>query len=77
VSAVAERFDAEAFWIKLNTRLDHHIAKGAAHEAAIDATLGEIRAGWDEQARFLETWNAMTYREAVAFQRENSSGDLL
>lgn len=53
----------------INARIDHHIAKGAEHEAAIDAALADMEAQWAEDREFVPRWNAMSYQEALAFQR--------
>lgn len=64
---------ASAWWSALNASIDGHVAKLAEHEANIDRVLADMAARHVEEAAFLERWNAMTYREALAFQREREA----
>lgn len=72
-SPIAAAAPASAWWTALNASIDGHIAKLAAHEANIDLTLADMAERHVEEAVFLERWSAMTYCEALAFQRERGA----
>ena len=63
------------FWSRLNSRIDGHIARGEAHEAAIDETLAKMAADQEAERAFIERWNAMSYDEAVAFMARRDAAE--
>lgn len=63
------------WWITLNAKIAGHAAQQAKHEAAIVATLADMAERHVEEAEFNARWNAMSYREAVAFMRERETAN--
>lgn len=57
------------WWAAHNAKIAQHAAQLAVHEAAIQATLAEMAEQHIADAAFNARWNAMSYREAVAFQQ--------
>lgn len=67
---------ADADWgTALNAKIAGHAARQAEHEAAIVATLADMADRHVEEAEFNARWNAMSYREAVAFLRERETAN--
>ena len=66
---VDARVATAKWWAAQNARIDAHRAAGAAHEAAIDQLLTDMAERQRADAEFQTAWNAMNYREAVAFQQ--------
>ena len=58
-----------AWWTDHNSRIDGHVAAQAKHEAEISRLLDNMAARHAEETAFLQRWDAMTYPEALAFQR--------
>lgn len=57
------------WWAALNARMAAHSERLAASLVRTTAHLDELEAGHRSDAEFHDRWNAMSYREAVEFQR--------
>ena len=66
---VERRVASRDFFAALNARIEAHRVAGDVHEAAIDQLLADMAERQRADAEFQAAWNAMTYREAVAFRR--------